>query len=167
MDIHNYKRRLERTIERVKESDISEDNKKIILQFYDNCSTESLSLSKTERYIFDILSYAKTINKPFLEASKEDIKAILNIFSEDVEYYETPFQRLKNRAEIELAWKEIAPQTDIKLDFEVFNKEGDKYVVKWNLKFFDKKEFVYKGVYLLSLNSDNKCNYFMQYSEGK
>ena len=77
MDIHNYKRRLERTIERVKESDISEDNKKIILQFYDNCSTESLSLSKTERYIFDILSYAKTINKPFLEASKEDIKAIV------------------------------------------------------------------------------------------
>jgi hypothetical protein len=96
---------------------------------------------------------------------KKDIKAILSLFSEDVGYYETPFHKLKNKTEIERIWNEIAPQTDIKLDFEVFCKEGDKYAVKWNLKFFDKKEFAYKGVYLLSLNSDNKCNYFAQYSE--
>jgi len=96
---------------------------------------------------------------------KKDVKAILNLFSEDVEYYETPFHKLKNKIEIGRMWNEIALQKDIKLDFEVFCKEENKYAIKWNLKFFNKKEFVYQGVYLLSLNLNDKCNHFMQYSE--
>lgn len=77
MDIHNYKRRVERTVENIKKSNISEENKKLILKFYDNCSTESLSLSKIERYLYDLHRYAEMLNKPLMDASKDEIRAIV------------------------------------------------------------------------------------------
>lgn len=77
MEIHNYKRRLERTIENIKKSNISEENKKWIMQFHDNCFTESLSLSKIERYLYDVHNYAKMLGKDLMQATKEDIKAIV------------------------------------------------------------------------------------------
>ena len=78
MDIHNYRRKIERTRERVMDSDISKDNKRLIETFYNNLFTEGLSLSKIERYVYDIFNFAKMINIPLLEAQKEDIRAIIS-----------------------------------------------------------------------------------------
>lgn len=77
MDIHNYKRRLERTINKVKNSNFSEENKKLIMQFHDNCFTESLSLSKIERYLYDLIKYTEMLNKNLMDATREDIKSIV------------------------------------------------------------------------------------------
>lgn len=77
MDIHNYKRRLERIINQVSRSDLSEENKKLIMQFHDNCFTESLSLSKIERYLYDLFHYAIMLNKNLMDATREDIKSIV------------------------------------------------------------------------------------------
>lgn len=77
MDIHNYKRRLERTVDKIKRSNISEENKKWIMQFHDNCFTESLSLSKIERYLFDLHKFAEMLNKDLMQATREDIKSIV------------------------------------------------------------------------------------------
>jgi hypothetical protein len=96
---------------------------------------------------------------------KKDIKAILSLFSEDVGYYETPFHKLKNKAEIGRIWDEITSQGNIKLDLDVFCSEKNKHAVRWSLKFSDKKEYSYKGIYLISLDSENKCDYFMQCCE--
>jgi integrase len=76
--IHNYKRRLENTYKRVMSYDnISADNKALITKFRNNCIADGLSISKLDRYIFDIGMYARMLKKPLLEATKEDIKAII------------------------------------------------------------------------------------------
>ncbi|MFA5070919.1 MAG: site-specific integrase [Candidatus Pacearchaeota archaeon] len=77
MDIHNYKRRLERIINQISRSNLSEENKKLIMQFHDNCFTESLSLSKIERYLYDLFHYAIMLNKNLMDATREDIKSIV------------------------------------------------------------------------------------------
>jgi hypothetical protein len=96
---------------------------------------------------------------------KKDIKAVLNLFSDNVEYYETPNHKLKGKIEIGKIWNGIKSQDNIKLDLEVFCKEKNKYAVKWALRFYDKKDYSYKGIYLLSLDSEKKCDYFMQCCE--
>lgn len=77
MDIHNYKRRLERTLKRIQDSDISHENKKWIMKFHDNCVIESLSISKIERYLYDAHNYAKMLGKDLMQATKEDIKKVV------------------------------------------------------------------------------------------
>jgi len=77
MDIHNYKRRLERTVENIQNSDISAENKKLIFKFRDNCFTEGLSISKIERYLYDVHKFTKMVDKYLLDASRDDLKAIV------------------------------------------------------------------------------------------
>lgn len=77
MDIHNYKKRLERTLENIRNSDISEENKNCLLEFHDNCILESLSDSKTERYLYDAFRLARMLDKNLVDATKQDLKHIV------------------------------------------------------------------------------------------
>jgi len=74
MDIHNYKRRLERTLNNIRNSnDISENNKKIILRFHDSCFADGISVCKIERYLYDLSRFSKMLNKDFENVEKEDL----------------------------------------------------------------------------------------------
>lgn len=76
-DIHNYKKRLERTLERIKESkEISQHNKKLILNFYQTCIIESLSTAKTERYIYDAFRFAQFYKKSLDKATEKIISEL-------------------------------------------------------------------------------------------
>jgi integrase/recombinase XerD len=78
MDIHNYKRRFERTVERINEStDISKENKETILNFKDYLLSENVGTAKIERYLFDLMKYSRMLNKSFEKASKDDIRRIV------------------------------------------------------------------------------------------
>ena len=78
VDIHNYRRRLERTLENIRESsEISKENKKIIMKFHDNCFAEGISICKTERYLYDLYRMAKTIDKSIANLTKDDLKEIV------------------------------------------------------------------------------------------
>jgi len=77
MDIHNYKRRLEKTLENIGKSDISKENKETIIQFHDNCFSEGLSVCKTERYLYDLHKFTKLLNKELKVASKQDIQKVI------------------------------------------------------------------------------------------
>lgn len=77
MDIHNYKRRLERTLNKIEKSAISDKNKKLVLGFHDNCFTEGLSLPKIERYLFDLHKLAEMIGKDMSKATKQDLQKIV------------------------------------------------------------------------------------------
>jgi integrase/recombinase XerD len=78
MDIHNYKRRFERTIERIEESeDISKENKETIFNFKDYLLSENVGTAKIERYLFDLIKYSRMLNKSFEKASKDDIRRIV------------------------------------------------------------------------------------------
>jgi len=51
MDIHNYKKQFERSLERIKELDeISKENKEIIFKFKDYLLSEGIETSFSKRY---------------------------------------------------------------------------------------------------------------------
>jgi len=79
MEIHNYKRRLERTVENIKKSNLSDENKKWIMKFHDNCFIESLSLAKIERYLYDVHKFAEMLGKNLMDATKDDIKKVVAV----------------------------------------------------------------------------------------
>lgn len=78
MDIHNYKKRFDRTLEKLEEDkEISDSNKKIILRLKDRCLCHNMSYGKLDAYIFYSMRYAKMLNKPIEEASKDDIMSVM------------------------------------------------------------------------------------------
>lgn len=77
MDIHNYKKRLERTLNKIKNSELSQKHKDLILQFHNHCFAEGLSPPKIERYLFDLHRYAAMLGKGLEEATKHDIQGIV------------------------------------------------------------------------------------------
>lgn len=79
MDIHNYQRTLVRTIERIeKELPFSEENKKIALKFKDELLATNISISKTNRYLQDVIWLNGKLGKDFNEAQVEDIKRVVS-----------------------------------------------------------------------------------------
>lgn len=99
---------------------------------------------------------------------KKDIESVLELFTEDVDYYETPFEKLDNKKELREEWRSIKNQSDIELETEIFSKEEDKFTVKWRLQYSKNREQnILKGIYLIKLNSRNKCYEFWQYSSLK
>jgi len=78
-DIHNYKRRLEKTLENIQKSETSKENKDAIMKFHDYCITQGLSICKIERYLYDLHRFAKMVPN-LTDASKDNlIKAVVEI----------------------------------------------------------------------------------------
>jgi len=77
IDIHNRKKNLERAIVRLKNSQLSEENKNLILKFYDECVSDGLSIDRLLFYIERLHTIARLLNKDFTEATKEDIKELI------------------------------------------------------------------------------------------
>ena len=79
LDIHNYQRVLDRIIERIeKELPFSKENRKIALEFKDDLLADNISLSKTGRYLQDIIWLNKQLEgKNFEDVTKEDIKNLI------------------------------------------------------------------------------------------
>lgn len=98
-----------------------------------------------------------------------DIDAIVALFEKDVEYWETPFQRLNSINEVKSEWAAIKNQFDIRLTTSLYAEADNLFTVKWNL--FYKNEFHqeahWSGVYLIKLNSEGKCTYFYQVGESQ
>lgn len=63
-DIHNLKRRLEGTLEKVKNSSISKENKKAIFEFHNFCFSEGIGAGKIQRYVFDLEKIANLLSEP-------------------------------------------------------------------------------------------------------
>lgn len=78
MDIHNYKKRLEDSKERIKNSDeISKNNKKLIFDFIDDMLADGIGPAKISRYVTDILRLNRMLKKDFDKANKKDIKSLI------------------------------------------------------------------------------------------
>ena len=90
-DVHDYKRRIERSVEIVRNSNLSPVNKKLILDFKDESFVQGLSLGRIARYMFDARKICEWLGKDFSQASPEDIKAVVaHIGSSD---YANPTKR--------------------------------------------------------------------------
>ncbi len=72
VDIHNYKIKLERTLAKIKISEISEQNKKDIFDFHNSCFSEGIGPAKIQRYVFDLGKIAKLLKKDSKVKKKSD-----------------------------------------------------------------------------------------------
>lgn len=96
----------------------------------------------------------------------KDIDNILKLFSNDVEYWESPYQRIYPN-QLRSLWEYIYTQFDIKLELSVFSNQEEKYTILWELE-YNNQDWLqkYKWIYLMYLNNWI-CNYFLQVWEEK
>ena len=96
----------------------------------------------------------------------KNVDEVLKLFSEYVEYYETPTQKLQDKEEIRNEWQNIHDQENIKLDLDVCSSIENKHTVEWHLEYKNNNEqTVLNGIYLIKLNEDNLCTEFCQYCQ--
>ena len=89
-DIHNYRRRLENELKRLQEAtDISEKNKKAILDFNNFCFSSGIGRSKNQRYVFDLKKLARYLNKDFEDCKRQDILNLIAITEQTTYAYNT------------------------------------------------------------------------------
>lgn len=89
----------------------------------------------------------------------KDIDAVFSLLADDVEYWESPFQKMGKDAELRKAWEEILPLENMELEYEIFATDLDKnrYAVKWRFAHSAGKS---AGAYLIQLNDSGLCKYF-------
>ena len=109
-------------------------------------------------------SWIESLKQGWLD---KDIDAVLNLFADDVDYWETPFEQLENKEQLKEAWQAINDQKDIQLEFEVYASTGSKHAIYWQLAYVDADggEQDWAGTYLLELNVDGVCTNFYQTGE--
>lgn len=112
-----------------------------------------------------IEKWLETFTKAWMD---KDIDVVLKHFSEDVEYWESPFKQVTFQSGLAEAWQAIEAQENVELSTKVFNSDGQRHTVKWQLH-YEKggSEQNWAGVYLLELNEHGKCTYFEQIGEEK
>ena len=77
MDIHDYKKRLEKVEKRIRNSSISEKNKKIIFDYEKQMFIREFSLPRIERCIYIIGIISEKLDKDLDCLEKEDIEGSL------------------------------------------------------------------------------------------
>lgn len=98
-----------------------------------------------------------------------DVDAVMDLFADGVEYWETPFDKVPDLGQLRYEWESIKEQKDIQITCEVFSQDGDKYSIIWDLEYVDgsgeKRKL--RGAYFITLNANNKCTYFFHCGELK
>src|SRR3989344_230993 len=82
-NIHNNEGALKRTLERIKGSGfILKNNKEIMLKFKENLKSMNMSDATINRSLYSLMKLDELLRKPFPEANKDDIKAVIARFNE-------------------------------------------------------------------------------------
>lgn len=100
---------------------------------------------------------------------RHDIDAVMDLFTDDVEYWETPHYRIESKQELEKEWQAIKIQQNIQIETKLFSSADDnKHTVIWNLS-YENNGNTHKsaGTYLISLNEEGKCYFFHYTGESK
>jgi hypothetical protein len=91
-----------------------------------------------------------------------NIDFVMDLFTDDVEYWETPFYKLESKEHLKQEWQAILSQKDIKHQTSIFSSTADnKHAIIWNLSYL-KNGILYEsaGTYLIGLNNKGLCNFF-------
>lgn len=98
----------------------------------------------------------------------KDLEGVLSLFTNDVQYFETPFAKFTDKEAVRSEWEGIRKQEKISVSFTVFSEVESKSTVQWKLSYEKRGEVrVCAGTYLISLNDDGVCDYFYQTCECK
>jgi len=84
-DPYKINRRLELAVKRVKNSDVDQENKDVILEFRDYAFAEGLSKQRVLKYLNILLKLSRLLEIPFSKASKKNIIELVR-YIEEKEY---------------------------------------------------------------------------------
>lgn len=76
-EVYRFDRRIESSLKHIENSDILEENKQKIFDFYHECIVRGYSKARILKYLSTLLSLAKLLGKPFVDARKEDIIEVI------------------------------------------------------------------------------------------
>lgn len=88
---------------------------------------------------------------------QKDISKIISLFDEDVDYYETPFQKVDD---IKLVWKDIESQNLQSLEYKIIGEKNNAIIANYIMN--DSGRIV-DMIYEIELNEKGKCTYFKQW----
>lgn len=98
-----------------------------------------------------------------------DIDAVMELFTHDVDYWETPYQLVQNKDDLRQEWSAVLGQSNIDLDLRVFSSCDHDYSVIWKLSYMRENGAVRQcaGTYLITLDHEGRCTFFYQTSESQ
>ena len=88
---------------------------------------------------------------------QKDITSILELFDSQVEYYETPFQKIDNIKEV---WEDIETQELTSLEYRIIGIKENTAIANFIM---DDNGEVIDMIYEIKLNDLGKCDYFKQW----
>ena len=89
---------------------------------------------------------------------QKEIDKIIELFSENVIYYEEPNNKITYK-ELKFVWSEIKNQNIVSLNFKILSEENNKCITNFILK----ENTTIDMIYEITLNDENKCTYFKQW----
>jgi len=78
IDIHDYEKRYESAIRRIKASEIPEANKEAILGFQKDISARGTKIPRVVKYLNDLMTISRLLGKEFKSATRDDIVDLVN-----------------------------------------------------------------------------------------
>lgn len=90
---------------------------------------------------------------------EKKIEKIIDLFDENVIYYESPKIKVNSIAEVKEQWQDIKEQNTSNIEFKILCTENDKCIANYILT----DEISYDMIYEIKLNNENKCTYFKQW----
>lgn len=105
----------------------------------------------------------------YRKASEDsDLEAAADLFSQDAEYYETPFSDpIIGRKAIYRYWSEAAQaQEDIHFSYEILDAKGNLGIALWKGEFVSVKsgsQVLLDGVLLVEFDGQGQCNQFREW----
>lgn len=100
---------------------------------------------------------------------QQDISSVMDLFAEDLEYWETPFQKITSKTELYNEWQAIKQQSRINVVTTVLATTGHSSTVKWHLTYRTVNGEIceWAGLYIVKLRADGRCIYFYKVGESK
>ena len=101
----------------------------------------------------------KWCNSLLIYWQNKDVENIINLFDENVIYYENPNMMIENIDSIKAMWEEIYNQDTSHIELKILCQNNNKCIANYILH--DKVS--YDMIYEIELNDSDKCVYFKQW----